>query len=330
LAISVGKTAAADHDSNESTVLTLGGALRRNSVVRSRTLRGMLADLLRSHLGGQWQVRALGMSSFCETWRADSGGDALFLKSAPLARAGVLDAEADGLAALTALGGIRVPVVAGCWTGDGVAVLALEWLDFATREPAGFGARFGRELATLHCAVAPGEGRFGWHRDNWLGATLQRNRWSVEGGRPGWIAFLGSERLLALAEGLGPPLPDVVRRVVAALPEQFADDHVPRPSLVHGDLWSGNWGCLADGAPVIFDPAVSVSDAEAELAMMELFGSPPQGFWPAYCAVAPVAAGYACRRPVYQLVHLLNHARLFGGGYAQRALAVAQTVLGAR
>ncbi|HET7528279.1 MAG TPA: fructosamine kinase family protein, partial [Burkholderiaceae bacterium] len=234
----------------------------------------MVANLLSAHLGGRWKLRALGASTFCDTWRADGASGALFVKSAPLARAAVLQAEADGLAALAAPGCIRVPTVVGCWTDDHTGVLAMEWLDFTAREPEDFGARFGHRLATLHRAAAPGDGRFGWWRDNWLGGTPQRNRWSAEGGRDGWIAFVAHERLLPLADGLSAPLSDAVRRVVAVLPTLFDDGHVPRPSLIHGDLWHGNWGCVAGGEPVIFDPAVSVSDAEAELAMMELFGSP--------------------------------------------------------
>jgi fructosamine-3-kinase len=287
----------------------------------------MVASLLHARLGGAWTVRALGASSFCETWRAQSGGTTLFVKSAPLARAAaVLQAEADGLAALAAADGICVPRVLGCWDDENIAVLAMTWLDLSNREPRDFGARFGHQLAALHRAPAPGDGRFGWHRDNWLGGTPQRNRWSRERGLDGWIAFVAHERLLALVEGLPSPLPAAVRRVIDTLPAVFEDRHVPRPSLIHGDLWSGNWGCTADGEPVIFDPAVSVSDAEAELAMMELFGSPPAGFWPAYRDGMPVAAGYQRRRPVYQLVHLLNHARLFGGGYGRQALALCESI----
>jgi fructosamine-3-kinase len=84
---------------------------------------------------------------------------------------------------------------------------------------------------------------------------------------------------------------------------------------------------LADGTPVIYDPAVSCSDAEAELAMMELFGAPPAGFWPAYREAAGLHAGYAARRPLYQLYHLLNHALLFGGSYAAQALRCARSLL---
>jgi fructosamine-3-kinase len=286
----------------------------------------MVATQLHQRLGGAWTARALGASRFCETWCAENGATALFVKSMPPARATVLQAEADGLAALAAANGIRVPRVLGCWDDGDIAVLAMTWLDFSNREPRDFGARLGAQLAALHRAPAPGGGRFGWHRDNWLGGTPQRNRWSRDGALDGWIAFVAHERLLALADGLPPPLPTAVHRVVDALPALFDDGHVPRPSLIHGDLWSGNWGCTADGEPVIFDPAVSVSDAEAELAMMELFGSPPAGFWPAYRAAMPLAAGYQRRRAVYQLVHLLNHARLFGGGYGGQALAMCESV----
>jgi protein-ribulosamine 3-kinase len=84
---------------------------------------------------------------------------------------------------------------------------------------------------------------------------------------------------------------------------------------------------LADGTPVIYDPAVSCSDAEAELAMMELFGSPPAGFWGAYREAAGLHDGYARRRGLYQLYHLLNHALLFGGGYVRQSMALAQGLL---
>ncbi|WP_043818296.1 fructosamine kinase family protein, partial [Rubrivivax gelatinosus] len=162
-----------------------------------------------------------------------------------------------------------------------------------------------------------------------LGSTAQRNAWSSAGGLDGWIEFFGQRRLMAMHQALaaaGAPaaLGHAVEAVVAALPRFFDDGHLPRASLIHGDLWSGNHGALADGTPVVYDPAVSVSDAEAELAMLELFGSPPPGFWPAYRATAGLAPGYERRRPLYQLHHLLNHALLFGGGYVAQSLRLAE------
>jgi len=292
-----------------------------------------LAHSLAAMLGGQWSLQELRASGFCATWCAQRSGEALFVKSLPLAQGEVLEAEADGLGALATVGAIRVPSVIGCWRDAdlGKAVLALEWLHL--REPdEGFGARFGRALAELHRA-RPHEhnGSFGWRRDNMIGATPQRNRWSKDSTTAGWIDFFRSERLEPMRDRLAArgqssaliETVEAVEAVIAGLPVFFADGHAPRASLIHGDLWSGNWGMLADGAPVIYDPAVSCSDAEAELAMMELFGAPPHGFWNAYTAIVPLHPGYARRRNLYQLYHLLNHALLFAGGYVRQATDLA-------
>lgn len=292
--------------------------------------RAALATLLAQATGGAgWTLVPLELSAFCATWRAERRGERLFLKSLPAAQAEVLTAEADGLAALAATRTVRVPAVAACVTDDGRALLALEWLDLAPAR-ADVGARLGAALAGLHLAeIQDAHGRYGWRRDNRLGSTPQRNGWSAGGGVAGWIDFFGRQRLAVLRDALAAhgghaALAAAVDAVIAALPRFFDDGHVPRPSLIHGDLWSGNRGALADGTPVLYDPAVSCSDAEAELAMTELFGAPPAGFWPAYRAAgAGPQAGYARRRPLYQLHHLLNHALLFGGGYASQALALA-------
>lgn len=220
----------------------------------------------------------------------------------------------EGLQALAATATIHVPRVLRL---DG-GVLQTEWLDLRPPDAA-FGARFGTALAALHAAPPPVD-TFGWPRDNFIGATPQRNAPT-----PGWIDFFREHRLRAMQERLrDPALADAVEDVIGHLPRFFDDGHVPRPALIHGDLWQGNWGMLADGTPVIFDPAVSVSDPECELAMMELFGSMPSGFLAAYRAHGALHAGYGRRCPLYQLYHLLNHTVLFGGGYAAQALRVAR------
>lgn len=255
-----------------------------------------IVPILSGHLGNCWTAQPLNSSTFCNTWRAEAGNERLFVKSVPLPAAEILAAEADGLQALAATQTIRVPGVAGCWPDEehGLAVLALEWMDFRTptdfrtSNNTAFGERFGHALAALHRASPPqGQGRYGWGRDNMLGGTPQRNRWSMEGGCPGWIAFFGRERLGAMRErlatsGVPTAVTDAVDAVIESLPKFFADGYQPRASLIHGDLWSGNWVMLAGGMPAIHDPSVSCSDAEAELAMMELFGSPPAGL----CAAA--------------------------------------------
>jgi protein-ribulosamine 3-kinase len=292
-----------------------------------------LASVLQSALGGRWTLRPLHASAFAATWLARRGGERLFVKAGGTAQSPMLEAEADGLAAIAATRTVRVPAVAACSAaaGDRPALLALEWLALAP-PAAGFGARLGQALAGLHRAPVDPP-RYGWPRDNFIGATPQRNRPTAGGTRSDWLRFVADERLGAMrarlaAAGEGPALLQAVDAVITALPRLVPEQgRAPRPSLIHGDLWSGNWGMLADGTPVVWDPAVSWSDAEADLAMMELFGTPPAGFWPAYLAAAGLDTGYPRRRPLHQLYHLLNHVLLFGGGYRRQAMGCAHEVL---
>jgi protein-ribulosamine 3-kinase len=280
-------------------------------------------------LGGSWELRPLASSGFCETWEARQGGLRLFVKSAPSSGAGALRAEADGLRALAFTRCIRVPEVhALADLPAGGAVLAMEWLDFRTPD-AGFGARFGRALAALHAQPCPLEpASFGWRGDNWLGATPQRNTPLQPAGRGGWIAFWSRTRLAPMRDRLpasATALREAVDEVIERMPALLGDGFGPRPALIHGDLWQGNWDMLADGTPVIFDPAVSCSDPEAEIAMMELFGNAPPGFREAY-EYAGGSWPTPQRMRLYQLYHLLNHVVLFGGGYAAQALGVARAL----
>ena len=106
--------------------------------------------------------------------------------------------------------------------------------------------------------------------------------------------------------------------MLEALP-RLLRGHAPAPSLLHGDLWAGNAAFLAGGTPVIFDPAVYYGDRETDLAMTELFGGFPEDFYAAYRAHAPLDSDYRARKTLYNLYHVLNHANLFGGGYAAQA-----------
>ncbi|MGL5034077.1 MAG: fructosamine kinase family protein, partial [Microcystaceae cyanobacterium] len=103
-------------------------------------------------------------------------------------------------------------------------------------------------------------------------------------------------------------------------------DHQPIPSLVHGDLWSGNAAILETGEPVIFDPASYYGDRAVDLAMTELFGGFPQQFYQGYQEILPLEKGFKERKTLYNLYHILNHFNLFGGGYASQAHRMIQTL----
>ena len=263
----------------------------------------------------------VGGGCISEAWRLDSSEGPCFLKTGPAGAADSFAAEADGLAALGD-GGVRVPTVLARGETGATAWLLLEYLDLRGLERDS-GARLGEALAALHGDAA---GRFGWHRDNYIGSTPQAN-----GECEDWVTFLRERRLgpqLALATGRGAPagLAAAGEQLLEALPAFFTG-YDPHPALLHGDLWGGNAAALADGTPVLFDPAVYRGDREADLAMTELFGGFPPAFYDAYDAALPRDPGYATRRELYNLYHVLNHHNLFGGGYGRQALSSCKRLL---
>jgi fructosamine-3-kinase len=242
---------------------------------------------------------AHGVSGGCihQCYRATIDGRERFLKINTARFADAFAAEADGLAALRSAGW-RAPEPLAHGVAGSQAYLLLEFLEL---KRSGDFAALGRMLAAAHRASGP---RFGWSRDNYIGATPQANGWSDD-----WGEFWRERRLrpqLELARRNGFELN--ADRALSLL-------NKPEPCLLHGDLWSGNAGFLADGAPLVFDPAVYYGDREADLAMTELFGGFPREFYAAYQEAFPLPEGYAVRKHLYNLYHLLNHLNLFGGGY---------------
>ena len=255
-----------------------------------------------------------------ETWRLQSNRGALFLKTARLAAADRLTAEGEGLALLQASSALRVPDVVAVGVTASDAYLAMEWLDL--RAPSGaIDRRFGRQLAALHRVTAA---THGWHRDNTIGLTRQVNTPSSS-----WLEFFADRRLmfqfeLAARNGYEKEIADLRGQALAALPELLGA-HEPPPSLLHGDLWSGNYACC-ENQPVIFDPAVYFGDRETDLAMTRLFGGFSTAFYDGYEESWPLPAGYAERLPLYQLYHVLNHLNLFGSGYLGQARTLVRRI----
>jgi protein-ribulosamine 3-kinase len=245
-----------------------------------------------------------------------------FVKRLPDSERWRLDAEADGLARLAKANAIRVPRVLGQGTSSGESWLELELFDLRVPD-AGSDARMGAALARLHAVTGS---RYGLDRDNAIGATPQPNVPSDV-----WPDFWRERRLgfqlgRAAENGHGGRLQDRGRRLLERVPAFFGG-YNPLPSLLHGDLWAGNRAMLADGTPVVFDPAVYYGDREADLAMTRLFGGFGARFYEAYAAEWPLDAGADSRADLYNLYHALNHLNLFGGGYRVMAESMIDRLL---
>ena len=115
-------------------------------------------------------------------------------------------------------------------------------------------------------------------------------------------------------------------KLLKKIPELLAN-YTPKPSLVHGDLWGGNAAISSAGEPVIFDPAIYFGDREVDLAMTELFGGFPPRFYQGYQTIFPINSGYARRKMIYNLYHILNHFNLFGGSYGRQANQMIEEIL---
>ena len=266
-------------------------------------------------------LRPVGGGSINAAARVDSDAGPLFLKTNRADGYEMFAAEAEGLAELDAAGAVRVPRVHGLGVDAGRAWLLLEYLDLGPAD-AGCRRRLGTALAALHRHTAE---RHGWHRDNTIGSTPQPN-----GRDDDWVRFLAEKRIgfqleLAGRNGYGRDLGADGEALLVRLSDFFAG-YTPVPSLLHGDLWGGNFAA-ADGEPVIYDPAVYYGDRETDIAMTELFGGFGAEFQVAYREAWPIDAGYAVRRDLYQLYHVLNHLNLFGGGYLSQARALLRRLL---
>jgi fructosamine-3-kinase len=253
--------------------------------------------------------------------RLVDGERSWFVKVNTPGKLDMFEAEQAGLEAMHATATLRVPRPLCTGATAGHSFIVMEYIPFGAAGSGGH-RRGGEQLAAMHRHTAS---RFGWERDNTIGSTPQPNAW-----REAWVDFwrehrLGFQLRLAARNGHGGRLQQLGERLLEGFPVLI--DHAPAPSLLHGDLWGGNFGFDAAGEPVVFDPAAYYGDREAELAMTELFGGFSRDFYAAYEAAWPLDAGYGVRRTLYNLYHVLNHLNLFGGGYAGQAESMISRLL---
>lgn len=267
------------------------------------------------------QRRPVGGGSVNQAYALTSGSQSYFVKINQATRIAMFEAEALGLKQIASTRTIRVPEPI-CWgTVDGSAYIVLEWLDL------GYGTHraweeMGRNLAAMH-RVSSDRG-FGWDQQNTIGFMPQVNPWTSD-----WTEFFVEQRIsyqFQLARRRGGNFPNQAR-LLAAIPELLAG-HNPQPSLVHGDLWSGNAAVTKLEEPVILDPATYFGDREVDLAMTELFGGFPNEFYRAYDKAFPLEPGYERRKTLYNLYHILNHFNQFGGSYEGQANRMIASLVG--
>jgi protein-ribulosamine 3-kinase len=256
------------------------------------------------------------------SFRYETSKGPVFVKVCDAAQVEMFEAEAAGLEELRTANAIRIPQVLGTSITADFALLALEWIELRSTTP-NSDRQLGEQLAQLHRVTKP---MYGWKRGNYIGATPQINLWSHN-----WLDFWRTHRFepqLDQAVSNGAHARFIERAALLnTLMDSFFIHYKPQASLLHGDLWSGNYAADANGMPVVFDPAVYFGDRECDLAMTRLFGGFSREFYAAYENAWPLSDGWKERVDLYNLYHVLNHFNLFGSGYLQQAEGMIERLL---
>lgn len=244
-------------------------------------------------------------------------GQLYFIKLNTASLEFMFQVEFDSLNELLQIDTIQIPRPVCFGTADSKSYLVLEYI---TMNPSGDQQQLGYALAQMHKITAS---QYGWYQNNIIGSTPQSNNMQSD-----WLTFWREERLLPqfkmlYEKGYKNQLQPLSDKLLNNLDSLLAN-HKPPASLLHGDLWSGNYAFDDQGRPVIFDPALYYGDREADLAMTELFGGFSQDFYQAYNEAWPLDNDYNQRKTLYNLYHILNHANLFGTSYLNQAISMMQ------
>ncbi|MCC8144981.1 MAG: fructosamine kinase family protein [Bacteroidales bacterium] len=236
-------------------------------------------------------------------------GKIFFLKSGH--ESAIYQCEANGLQELAKAQSIRISKVISV----GENYILTQFIE-PSRPASGFFERLGRHLAKLHRYTYE---NYGFYENNFIGLNPQFNVPS-KSEKDNWIEFYLNKRLLVqfhLAEKNG-FVSQQLRKDFNSLENKIEDllqNSLEPPSLLHGDLWSGNFLCDSTNNPVLIDPAVYYGHREADLAMTKLFGGFPYSFYKSYQEEFPLKSGWEYREGIYKLYHVLNHLNLFGKSY---------------
>jgi protein-ribulosamine 3-kinase len=276
-------------------------------------LRERLSESLRGWVGRDVQVVGFNPSSggcINNGGKMDTTAGAFFIKWNDAGKfPRMFEAEAKGLNLLRESGTVNVPTVVGTGVIGSYQFLVLEHIERAPTSST-YWRRLGQDLGSLHQISAK---FFGLDHDNYIGSLTQNNKQEK-----GWIEFFIRQRLekqLLLAKTQG-EVDDITmkkfQKLYEKLPSLLPEED---PSLLHGDLWSGNIMVNSKGEPSLIDPAVYFGNREVDLAMTQLFGGFNLSFIESYNACFPLVPGFQERVDIYNLYPLLVHVNLFGGGY---------------
>jgi protein-ribulosamine 3-kinase len=258
----------------------------------------------------QLQFLPVSGGSINETYRINFGSKNYFCKINSATKFPQLfSSEKKSLALIAKQQIIQTPSVMDCFEKDDKQVLLLEWIPEGNRTD-DFWKKFGEQLALLHNHSAP---QFGLSEDNYMGSVPQSNRQHSV-----WTSFFAEERLIPMVDRCFQKslLTKFHRQQFDQLYKKLPTFFEPeQPSLLHGDLWSGNFMCNEQNNPFLIDPAVYYGHRSVDLAMTTLFGGFHPLFYEAYHYHFPLPANYKEQWTVCNLYPLLIHLYLFGSGY---------------
>jgi protein-ribulosamine 3-kinase len=284
-----------------------------------------LEDLLANHSGEKSRIdgcRMLGGGSINEACRLQFGQHTYFVKWNQAARyPGMFEGEAKGLALLSKSNTLQIPEVVGTGASSSHAFLVLSYVQQGSATEA-FWESFGKGLAQIHRQTATS---FGLDHDNYIGSLRQYNKPMSD-----WPGFFIEQRLipqikLARDNGLaGHQLVAAFESLFNKLPDLFPKEP---PSLLHGDLWSGNFISSNQGNAVLIDPAVYYGHREMDMGMSKLFGGFHQRFYDAYNDHWRLENGWQQRVDLCNLYPLMVHVNLFGGSYLMQVKSILRSLV---
>ncbi|MCL9783298.1 fructosamine kinase family protein [Vibrio sp. S4M6] len=255
-----------------------------------------------------------------ESYMISDGQDRYFVKVNTRECHSIFEIEAENIKALRTTDTIYIPELVMTGTTKSHSFIVLNYLSIKPLDDPQNSYLFGQQLARLHSWGDQGE--YGFDRDNYIGTTIQPNPWHRK-----WHRFFSEQRIgwqLQLLSEKGINLVDISE--LTRFISEVLSSHHPKPSLLHGDLWSGNAGNSAFG-PICFDPACYWGDRECDIAMTELFKGFLPEFYQGYQSVLPLDSGYQQRKDIYNLYHVLNHCNQFGGHYLAQAESLIDTIV---